>query len=75
MIADIASMLYNFTTVTFYDSLGVESISYILEQTELITIILSSENLEKILNEKREGRTFQLRYLVLMDKVTEDMRV
>lgn len=49
VIADFACHLIGATVVTFYDTLGDSTISYILNQTKLNTLLMEIENLPKIL--------------------------
>lgn len=45
----MASVLYNFTTIPFYDTLGSETISFMLNHTNLITVICDKIGVEKII--------------------------
>ena len=72
LTADIASWHISATTVPLYDTLGSESKNFIIEQTQLRTIILSGENIEKILEERREGKCQSIKNLVAMDVVSEE---
>ena len=37
-ITDMASVLYGFTTIPLYDTLGPESISFVLENSQITSI-------------------------------------
>lgn len=74
-IADLACIYYNITTVPFYDALGAESMEYMLEQTGLITLFISQENLPRILKLKSEGKTSDLKYLILMERASDELRI
>lgn len=45
-------MHQNITSVSLYDTLGVDATKYILNQTELSTMIVSSEYITKIADMK-----------------------
>lgn len=49
LIFDMACNLYGITTVPFYDTLGFETISFMLDQTNLTTIFCDKGGVEKIL--------------------------
>lgn len=48
-LLDYANMLYGFTMIPLYDTLGPESIPYVLNQTEINTIFCSAQSLETLL--------------------------
>ena len=49
MVGSLWCQLDSISIVTIYDTLGINSIEYILKQTELTTILVESNNLEIIL--------------------------
>ena len=49
MVGSLGCQLDSIAIVTIYDTLGINSIEYILKQTELTTILVESNNLEIIL--------------------------
>lgn len=51
----MASVCFGYTTVPFYDTLGFDTISYILKQTNLITICCDKNGLEKVLQTEDTG--------------------
>jgi long-chain acyl-CoA synthetase len=51
-ITDQAAMLAGITVVTLYDTLGKDSIEYILNQTQIKTIVCSSDKLKNLLEIK-----------------------
>jgi long-chain acyl-CoA synthetase len=72
-ITEIAAW-YNATgVVTLYDSLGMESTEYIINHTELSSIILSAANLTKILRIKNEDNLPKLKNAVLVDEPDEEL--
>jgi len=74
MIGDIACCFYNIVVVPFYDTLGATAMQYMLEQTQLCTLLMSSDNLGKIVQHKREGLTGNLENLILMDPVSDQQK-
>lgn len=55
MIADIACSMYGFINVPFYDTLGEDTITYILNQTEMELLVTSAEITPKIMALVRAG--------------------
>lgn len=55
-VTDWACVLFGMTTVPLYDTLGVENLTYCLEQTEMTTLFISSESLPTFLELKNIGR-------------------
>jgi len=64
----MASVLYGFTTIPFYDTLGPETISYMLNHTNLITMTCDKLGVEKILKSEDLGR---LRNVVTFESTIE----
>ena len=52
MVGSLGCQLDSITLVTIYDTLGINSIEYILNQTELTAMLVESNNLEMILKMK-----------------------
>ena len=44
----LASMHYNMTTVGFYDAMSAEHVNYILDQTEIQTIVCTIDYAQKL---------------------------
>ena len=63
-ITDLACILFGFTSIPFYDTLGTESLEFILNQTNLITIFCSKETIESLKNLENLGK---LKYIVCFD--------
>lgn len=64
----MASVLYGFTTIPFYDTLGSETISFMLNHTNLITIVCDKLGLDKILKSEDLGK---LRNIITFESVIE----
>ena len=69
-VYDWACCLFGFTTVPLYDTLGIENLTYCLNQTGLTTLFLEKEVLKNIINLKDRGN---LRTLILFDEPTPDI--
>ncbi|CDW89813.1 long-chain-fatty-acid--ligase 5 [Stylonychia lemnae] len=69
-IVNLASMRSSVTIVPFYDSLGPEALSFVLNQTELITMCVDSASLRTLL--KVAGNAHTLKNIITFDKADED---
>ena len=63
-IADFSCQMDSITIITIYDTLGMNSIEYILKQTELTTILSESINLEKLLKVKEENKLGNVKNII-----------
>lgn len=63
----IANMYFNHTTIGFFDSMGAQSVDFILNQTELSTIFVAKEYVAKLVSMKRDGLAAQIQNLVSFD--------
>ncbi|CAD8177408.1 unnamed protein product [Paramecium pentaurelia] len=70
VILDIANILYGYTMVPFYDTLGPDSIPFILGQTNIETMFLSADATKSLLKCKEK---YKLQNLVLFDQLTEEL--
>jgi len=68
----IANMYYNQTTIGFFDSMGIQAVDFILNQTELSCIFSTSEYISKIIQMKKEKLARTIQFLVCFDDVTQD---
>jgi len=48
-IADLACMRDSVTIVPFFDSLGVEALSFVINQTELTTMVIENNSLDLLI--------------------------
>lgn len=68
MILEFANILYGNTLIPLYDTLGIESFPYILEQTEITTLFISAHSIDALL----KVREFKfLKNIVLFDQVDD----
>ena len=68
----IANMYYNQTTIGFFDSMGIQAVDFILNQTELSCIFSTSEYISKVIQMKKEKLARTIQFLVCFDDVTQD---
>ena len=66
----IANMYYNQTTIGFFDSMGAQSVDYILKQTELSGIFSTPEYIAKIIQMKKDKLATTIKFLVCFDDVS-----
>ena len=67
VIADFACILAGVTNVTLYDTLGKDSIEYILDQTYIKTVVLSGDKIKNIAELKKEGKIKALTHIIYFD--------
>ena len=66
----IANMYYNQTTIGFFDSMGAQSVDYILKQTELSCIFSTPEYIAKIIQMKKDNLATTIKFLGCFDDVS-----
>lgn len=71
-ISDLACMRHSITIVPFYESLGADAISFILNQTELKTICLEEKFVSLIIKLKSEGRIPHVKTIISYDAISEE---
>lgn len=67
IVTDFAAVLAGIATVTLYDTLGKEFIEYIINQTQLNTLVLQSDKIKKILELKEAQKINLLNNLIVLD--------
>ncbi len=70
LYCDVSSFLYKFQLVPLYDTLGMESIEYILEQTQITTCFVTDQTVKTLLKAKNLA---QLKRLVSYDSLPKDV--
>lgn len=70
-MSELAGYMYNYTSVPLYDTLGVSSIEFIVNQTEMTTIIASADKASILLHMKSTLPTVQ--NIVVMGTVEETL--
>lgn len=66
----IANMYYKYTTIGFFDSMGVQAVDFIIKQTELTSLFLSKEYIQKIISMKKDGFATTITQIVSFESVT-----
>jgi long-chain acyl-CoA synthetase len=67
VVADFACILAGITNVTLYDTLGKDSIEYILDQTYIKTVVVSGDKIKNIAELKKEGKIKLLTHIIYFD--------
>jgi long-chain acyl-CoA synthetase len=65
-------MYFNRTTIGFFDSMGNESVDFILNQTELSCIFCTPEYIAKLVAMKKLNLAKSIKFLVSMEAVKPD---
>jgi long-chain acyl-CoA synthetase len=68
ILLDIANMMYGYTTMPIYDTLGEEAVDHMLNETETSTIFISADQIKKHCKRIRSGEAPHLKNLVVMDE-------
>ncbi|KAG7367365.1 long-chain acyl-CoA synthetase [Nitzschia inconspicua] len=71
-IAEQAIFCVSGATVPFYDTLGPESVEFILKQTSTKTVVATRSELERLCTVKKSGKCPFFEVVVLADGVTTD---
>lgn len=72
IVTDFAAVLAGIATVTLYDTLGKEFIEYIINQTQLNTLVLQSDKIKKILELKEAQKINLLNNLIVLDQISQE---
>jgi long-chain acyl-CoA synthetase len=67
---DYAACLYNYTIVPLYDTLGADSATYILKDTNMETLFVTEETIERIL---KNPNLHTVKNIVSFDPIGSDM--
>jgi long-chain acyl-CoA synthetase len=66
-MTDLGCALSGVTVVTLYDTLGKDSIEYILDQTEMKTVTCSADKIKTLLELKKEGKIKTMTNIIYYD--------
>ena len=69
-VVDLACMRASVTIVPFFDSLGAEALSFVINQTELTTMCIEKGSFDLLI--KVAGRCPSLKNIVIFDVLTAD---
>ena len=72
IIGSIGCQMDSITIVTLYDTLGKNSIEFILNQTELTTIIAETKNFETIIKLKEQNKLGKVKNIIYLKCNEED---
>jgi len=70
VMAYIGHWYHDVTTVSLYDTLGLDGIAHILQLTKLTTLVLNACFLDKIVKLSEEGRSYNLKNLILVTDIS-----
>lgn len=68
VITDFACMQTAITVVTLYDTLGKDSIEYILDQTYIKTVVCQADKIKNIVGLKKEGKIPSVTHLIYFEE-------
>ncbi len=67
-------MHYNITTVGFYDAMSAEQVDFILNQTEMSTLVVTADYAKKLIDMKKNGMAVAVQTLIVTgDVVPQDL--
>ena len=72
LLSYLGAMRDSITVLTIYDTLGEKAIEFILEQSQVITIVIEVKSLKKIYQLANENKTFQVKNLIVIDKEDDE---
>ena len=72
LLSYFAAMRDTITIVTIYDTLGDIALEHIFPQTKITTIVIEAKVLKKLFNLAKDGRTNQVKNLIVLDKSDDE---
>jgi long-chain acyl-CoA synthetase len=75
LVGSFGCQMDSIAIVTLYDTLGINSIEYILNQTELTTIIAETKNFEKIITIKESNKFGKVKNIISLKCNEEDPKL
>ena len=72
LLSFLGAMKDSITIVTIYETLGDLAVEYILEQTQLTTVVIELKALKKILELAKENKIFKLKNLIVIEKEDDE---
>ena len=67
IISSFGCQMDSIILVTLYDTLGINSLEYILNQTELTIMIAETKNFKKILNMKKQNKLSKIKDIIYLN--------
>jgi len=71
---DAACSLYGVTSIPIFHSLGLDSLPYIFQQTEVETMFTTGNHLDQLIQDAAEKKTFKLRTIISYDGFSTSQR-
>ena len=75
LVGSFGCQMDSIAIVTLYDTLGINSIEYILNETELTTIIAETKNFEKIISIKESNKFGKVENIISLNCNDEDPKL
>ena len=72
LLSYLGAMRDSITTVTIYDTLGDRAVEFILEQTEVTSIVVEIKSLKKLYSLAQKNKTFKVKNLIVLDKEDDE---
>ena len=72
LLSFLGAMKDSITIVTIYETLGDQAVEYILEQTQLTTVVIEPKALKKILELNKINKIYKLKNLIVIEKEDDE---
>ena len=72
LLSYLGAIKDSITVVTIYETLGLTAIEYILEQTQIISVVIESKALKTIYDLASQNKIHQLKNLIVIEKEEEE---
>ena len=72
LLSYLGSMRDSITIVTIYETLGDKAVEFILEQSQVTTIVIEIKAIKKIFELAKKNKTFKLKHLLVIDKEDDE---
>ena len=72
LLSYLGAMRDSITIVTIYDTLGDAAIEFILEQSQITTLLVEIKVLKKIYEFAKKNKTFQIKNLIIIEKEDDE---
>ena len=72
LLSFLGAMKDSITIVTIYETLGDLAVEFILEQTQLTTVVIETKALQKILELAKENKISKLQNLIVIEKEDDE---
>ena len=75
LLSYLGEMRDSITIVTIYDTLGDRAVEFILEQSQVTTILIEIKALKKIYELAQKNKTFQVKNLIVLEREDDEETV